>query len=144
MLRTIQVFALFLVLAVASSATIAQGVPTLAELRRVTDAAMTKVGKGDIEGGLQVIRPLTIIPSAEFDVMLGQIPLQLPGMSVRFGASIGHEFIKEDKLGDSLARLVYIHKFEKHATRWLFFAYRGKSGWVINTFRFDDKWHELF
>ena len=144
MLRTIQALAALLVLVVASSGATAQGVPTLADLRKVTDAAMTKVGKGDIEGGLQLIRPLTIIPSAEFDVLLGQVPLQLPGMSVRFGSSLGHEFIKEEKLGDSLARLIYIHKFEKHATRWLFFAYRGKSGWVINTFRFDDKWHELF
>ena len=118
--------------------------PSLAELRKVTDGVMAKVGSGDIEGGLKAIRPYTIIPSPEFDVMLNQVPTQLPGISARFGASIGQEFIREDKLGESMARIVYIHKFERHPMRWMFFAYKGKSGWVINTFRFDDKWHELF
>ena len=105
---------------------------------------MDRVGKGDIEGGLQAIRPLTIIPSAEFDAMLGQIPLQLPAIKSRFGESLGYEFISEEVLGSSLARITYIHKFDKHPMRWMFFAYKGKSGWVINTFKFDDKWHELF
>jgi len=118
--------------------------PSLADLRKVTDGVMAKVGSGDIEGGLRAIRPYTIIPSAEFEVMLSQVPAQLPGISARFGASIGQEFIREEKLGESVARIVYIHKFEKHPMRWMFFAYKGKSGWVINTFRFDDKWHELF
>lgn len=122
----------------------AQGVPTLADLRKVTDTAMAKVGNGDIEGGLKAFRPLTIIPPAEFDAMLGQLPLQLPAITTRFGSSIGHEFIKEDLIGDSLVRLVYIHKFEKHAMRWMFYGYKGQNGWVVNTFRFDDKWQELF
>lgn len=120
------------------------GVPSLADLKKVTDGVMARVGAGDIEGGLKAIRPHTIIPAAEFDAMLGQLPLQLPGISARFGASLGQEFIKEEKLGDSLARIIYIHKFEKHAMRWMFYAYKGKSGWVVNTFRFDDKWQELF
>lgn len=122
----------------------AQGVPTLQDLRQRTDAAMERVGNGDIEEGLKSIKPLTIIPAAEFDAMLGQVPLQLPAIKARFGESLGYEFIREESLGSSLARLTYIHKFDKHAMRWMFFAYKGKSGWVVNTFRFDDKWHELF
>lgn len=121
-----------------------QGVSSLTELRKVTDGAMAKVGAGDLESGLKDIRPLTVIPSAEFDALLGQVPGQLPGMLARFGASLGHEFISEERLGESMARIVYIHRFEKHAMRWMFFAYKGRSGWVINTFRFDDRWHEMF
>jgi hypothetical protein len=132
------------VLTAASLPAAAQGVPGLVDIRKVTDSAMEKAGRGDIEAGLKSIRHLLIIPSAEFDAMLGQLPLQLPGMSARFGPSIGYEFIKEDKIGESLARLTYIHKFERHAMRWYFYCYKGKSGWVINTFRFDDKLHELF
>jgi hypothetical protein len=133
-----------LTLTVAFAQVHAQGVPSMTDLRKVTDAAMVKVGSGDIEGGLKEIRPFTVIPSAEFDAMMGQLPLQLPGITARFGSSIGQEFIKEDRLGDSLVRLVYVNKFEKHAMRWLFYCYKGKGGWVVNTFRFDDKWHELF
>lgn len=132
------------VVVVASLPVSAQGLSTLAEIRKVTDSAMEKVGRGDIEAGLKTFRHLTIIPAAEFDAMLGQLPMQVPGMSSRFGASIGYEFIKEDKVGESLARFTYINKFERHATRWYFYCYKGKSGWVVNTFRFDDKLHELF
>ncbi len=136
--------ALGFVLMMLSPGASAQGLPSLQELRKRTDATMEQVGKGNIEAGLKAIRPLTIIPAAEFDSMLSQVPLQLPAIKSRFGESIGYEFIKEEALGASLARITYIHKFDKHAMRWMFYAYKGKSGWVLNTFRFDDKWHELF
>jgi hypothetical protein len=140
LLRHFFVFVLF----AAPLPALAQGLPTLGEIRKVTDSAMEKVGRGDIEAGLKSFRHLTIIPTAEFDAMLGQLPLQVPGMSSRFGASMGYEFIGEDKIGESVARLTYIHKFERHAMRWYFYCYKGKRGWIVNTFRFDDKLHELF
>ena len=85
----------------------------------------------------------TIIPSAEFEAMIGQAVNQMPLMTARFGNTLGQEFIKEVRVGESLAELIYIHRFDKHAMRWQFYLYRGKNGWVINTFRFDDRWPEL-
>jgi hypothetical protein len=123
---------------------LAQGLPTLDDVKKVTDAAMSKVGKGDIEGGLRTFKPLSIVPSAEFDVMISQAALQLPGMTAKFGDILGYEFIREDRLGESLARYIYIHRFEKHAMRWVFYLYKGKDGWVVNTFRTDEKWDQLF
>jgi hypothetical protein len=132
-----------LVLLASSGVSIAQGVPTLADIRKATDAAMSLVGKGDLEAGLKSFKPLTIVPSAEFDALVGQTTQQLPLLTARFGSNLGSEFIKEDRIGESLARSIYIHRFDKHAMRWIFYLYRGKDGWVINTFRFDDKWPEL-
>ncbi|MFG6430251.1 hypothetical protein [Roseateles sp. LYH14W] len=128
----------------ASLAACAQAVPTLADVRKVTDDVMAKVGKGDLEGGLKTFKPLTVIPASEFDAMVGQAVMQSPMMSARFGKTIGHEFISEDRIGESLARLLYIQRFEQHAMRWVFYVYQGKTGWVINTFRFDDKWPDMF
>ena len=122
----------------------AQGLSTVADIKKVTDDVMVKVGKGDIDGGLKTFKPLTVIPESEFDTMVGQAALQAPMIASRFGQSIGYEFIREDRLGESLARLIYIQRLEKHAMRWVFYLYRGKSGWVVNTFRFDDKWPEIF
>lgn len=133
-----------LVLLAAWLPALGQGLPAMADVRKVTDGAMERAGRGDMEGALKSFRSLTIIPPAEFDAMLSQIPVQMPGISSRFGKTIGHELLKEEKLGESLARLAYLQKFEKHAMRWYFYCYRGKDGWVINTFRFDDKLHELF
>jgi hypothetical protein len=121
-----------------------QGVATPADLKRITDEVMKKVGRGDVEGGLRTMKPHLIVPEAEFDVLVGQARLQLPMMAQRFGESLDYELVREDRIGESFVRYVYVHRMEKHAMRWMFFCYRGKAGWVINTFRFDDKWHELF
>jgi hypothetical protein len=129
-------------LAVATSAN-AQGLPQIADVKALTDKVMTSVAKGDLEGGLKMFKSQTIIPSAEFDAMMGQAVTQMPLMTARFGNTLGQEFIKEVRVGESLAELIYIHRFDKHAMRWQFYLYRGKNGWVINTFRFDDRWPEL-
>ena len=121
----------------------AQGVASIAEIRVVTDRVMAQVTKGDFEGGMNSFKSLTIIPSAEFDAMVGQTKTQLPAIAARFGGSLDSEFIEQKELGKSLASLTYIHRFDKHAMRWVFYLYRGKDGWVINTFRFDDQWPQL-
>jgi hypothetical protein len=83
-----------LVLALAAGFAQAQGVGSLADIRRVTDEVMKKVGAGNIEAGLATFKHLTIIPVAEFDALVGQTKIQLPMVVGRFGASIGHEFLK--------------------------------------------------
>lgn len=128
----------------ASTWAAASGLPSIAEVKSVTDAVMDKVAKGDLAGGLNTFKSLTIIPPAEFDAMVGQAVMQMPVMTSRYGATLDQEFIKEARIGNSLAELVYIHRFDKHAMRWQFYLYRGKDGWVINTFHFDDRWPELF
>lgn len=122
----------------------AQGLGSIEDVRKLTDRVMAQVAGGDLEGGLKAFKSQTIIPSAEFDATLGQATTQYPMATARFGKSVGQEFIRDDRIGQSLARLIYIQRFEKHAIRWMFYLYKGPSGWVINTFRFDDRWPELF
>jgi hypothetical protein len=141
---TLSAALLLLAAALAPSLAGAQAVATLPELRKTTDQIMEQVGKGHIEEGFKIMKPRTVIPPAEFDAMVGQAKLQLPAMNQRFGGNLGHAFLREDKVGEFLVRYTYIHRLEKHAMRWLFFGYRGKSGWTINTFRFDDQIHLLF
>lgn len=112
--------------------------------RQLTDQAMAKVGEGNVENGLQILKPYLIIPPAEFDVMLDKLRMQQPAISQRFGKSIGSEFIREDKTGENLLRIVQIQRFEKHVMRWSFYFYRGKNGWVLNTFKTDDDIRQLF
>ena len=142
-IRALQVFLIALAVGLCSGA---QGdtLKDVGEARRLTDQVMAKVGHGDIEGGLQMLKPYLIVPAAEFDVMLGQMKMQLPAMLQRFGKSIGAEFIREDQAGSNLLRLVHIHRFERHAMRWSFYFYRGDSGWVLNTFKTDDDIRQFF
>jgi len=126
-----------------SCASLAQGLRDIDDVQAVTDKVMAQVAKGDLEGGLLAFKSLTIIPPAEFDAMVGQAKNQMPMISGRFGESLGYEFIGRKTVGPSLASLTYIHRFDKHAMRWVFYLYRGKDGWVVNTFRFDDQWPAL-
>ena len=104
----------------------------------MTGRVMEKVAAGDLRGGFDIAAPYAIVPPAELEAMIGQAELQMPIMTSRFGKSIGYELIKNQSVGDSLAEVVYLHRFEKHATVWRFILYRGHDGWVLNTFYFVD------
>lgn len=139
--RQIKVLALMWFLC---SSAVADTLKDTAAARQLTDKVMIKVGAGDMAGGVQLTRPFLIVPPAEFDVMLNQIDMQQPVITQRFGKTIGHEFIREEKIGANLLRIVQIHRFEKHAMRWTFYFYRGNEGWVLNTFKTDDDIPLLF
>ncbi|MFM0527238.1 hypothetical protein PQR11_19890 [Paraburkholderia strydomiana] len=114
------------------------------EARQLADQVMEKVGAGDTDGGLRLMRPFVVVAPSEFDVMLEQLKLQQPVMQQRFGKSIGHEFIREDDVGENLLRIVQIQRFEHHVMRWSFYFYRGNKGWVLDTFKSDDDIRQLF
>lgn len=126
------------------SGAMAETLQDASSARTLTDQVMQKVGKGDMVGGVESIRPYLIVPPAEFEVILEQLKLQLPVQAQRFGKSIGVEYIRTDKVGDNLLRIVQLHRFEKHAMRWNFYFYRGNEGWVLNTFTASDDIHNLF
>lgn len=65
-------------------------------------------------------------------------------LAQRFGKTIGFEFIREERAGENLIHIVQICRYEKHMTRWNFYFYRGASGWVLNTFNFDDHIKAVF
>lgn len=135
---------IFLIFLLVSSVCTAESFSDIEEAKLYTDKILSKVASGDVEGGLKMMKPYVVIPPAEFDAMVGQAALQLPAIKQRFGKSTGKEFISERKVGDSVAELLYLHKFELSAMRWTFYLYKGEEGWSINTFSFDDRLPALF
>ena len=93
-------------------------------------------------------RPNPAVPSAPGAVELAatqsESGLRAPVMVERNGNSVGFELVREIKLGSSLARYVYLHKFEKSVLRWQFDWYRAADHWRIVYFNFDDKARDLF
>lgn len=104
----------------------------------LSDQVMRKASGGDIRGAFELARPYVVIPQSEFDALLGQVELQLPMISGRFGKSIGYELLRNDTVGASLVQAVYIQKFEKHAMVWRFIFYKADTGWVLNSFKYVD------
>ncbi len=60
-----------------------------------------------------------------------------------FGKILGHEKIREEKVGTSIVRLVYVIKSEKFPTVWEFYFYRAKSEWVLGNLRLNDQFQGL-
>ncbi|QDQ73177.1 hypothetical protein FNZ56_04465 [Pseudoluteimonas lycopersici] len=104
----------------------------------LTDQVMRLVSSGDLKGGFDLMKPYAVVPPAEIDAASGQAELQKPLFLARFGKSIGYELIRKDEVGSSVAQVIYLQKFEKHAMVWRFILYRGNDGWTVNSFKFVD------
>ena len=125
-------------------ASAAEGLQSPKEARAFTDQVMAKVASGQLDSAIAEMKRYPLVPEAEIDASVGQFRLQLPAIAQRFGSIIGSEFVREDRVGESLLRITYLQRFERHTMKWLFYFYRGSNGWVLNTFRFDDNIVSLF
>lgn len=50
----------------------------------------------------------------------------------------GNEFVKEQRYGKSVVRVVYLMKYERQPLVWEFYFYKPRSEWRLVTFRFND------
>jgi hypothetical protein len=60
-----------------------------------------------------------------------------------YGAIIGPEKFREEKIGDSIVRLVYILKMERAPTVWEFYFYKPKEQWFLAYVVFNDQFQQL-
>jgi len=114
------------------------------DAKRNAQEIMAQVTKGDIPAAFNVMKPYVVIPEAELQGMALQSKAQRDQYLGRYGKSIGYEFIAEKKAGNSLLRLIYAEKTEKHALPWTFVYYKTPAGWVLNTFMWNDQISLLF
>jgi hypothetical protein len=61
----------------------------------------------------------------------------------QFGKILGYEILREEKLGTSLVRLVYLLKSERHPTVWEFYFYKPKNAWFVSQVHFSDAFDAL-
>lgn len=115
-----------------------------AEIRAFSDRVMTKIAAGDLAGAFADMKPYIVIPVAEFDAAVLTSKSQRDQFGARYGAPTGYEFIAQKKIGDSLMRLFYIEKTQRHALPWTFVFYRGAQGWMVNSFSWNDRLPDLF
>lgn len=127
-----------------SMTSFADTLPNKSAAKDLAASVMEKVAKGEMDQGLELLRPYLAIPSPEFDVMKNQLALQAPMIKQRFGETLSFEYIGAEDVGESIMLIVYIQKFEKYAMRWKFYFYNPKDGWIINQFNTDDQIQLLF
>ena len=55
-----------------------------------------------------------------------------------YGKSLGIGFIKEQRYGDFIVRLLYILKFEQLPLAWEFYYYKPETEWQLVNIQFKD------
>lgn len=114
------------------------------DLRGFCDQVMDSLSKLKLDEVGAQIKANTFIPPSEMDAILGRVKLQMPMIVQRFGAPVGYEFIKEERVGQSFIRLTYVQRMERNGLPWHFIFYRAPGGWSVNTFLFVDNPTPLF
>ena len=114
------------------------------DLRPFVDSVMKNVASGDLQSAFETMRPFIVISENELQSAALASKTQREQFGNRYGKTIGTEFIAQQKVGDSLVRIIYIEKTEKHALPWYFYFYKSQMGWVLNTFNWNDQMPALF
>jgi hypothetical protein len=136
--------ALALLLFAAALAARADTFKTDAELKPFGDRVMSAVAGAGLPAAVAVMRPYVVISETELQNALLKMQAQREQMGPRYGKTTGFEYIGTKRLGQSLLRLTYIERTERHALPWMFHFYRTANGWVLTSFIANDLSSELF
>jgi hypothetical protein len=60
-----------------------------------------------------------------------------------YGGIVGLEKIREERIGNSIIRLVYVLKLELAPTVWEFYFYKPKENWFLANVIFNDQFQLL-
>ncbi len=128
----------------ASGAAVAATWKTEAELKPFAESVMAKVAANDLAGAFKAMQPYAVAPEAELQSVALQSKAQREQYGARYGKPIGYEFIGQKKVGDTVVRLLFVEKAERHAMPWSFIFYKGPKGWTLNSFNWSDQLGVLF
>lgn len=121
-----------------------QALPSVDAAVALSDRVMQHLVAGKTVEGFDLARPHALVTKAQMDEFLQHVTAQQATWDARFGKSTGYELLRNDTVGDSMVRTLYLHRFDEHAIVWYFIWYRGTKGWVLNRFVFLEDSTKLF
>ena len=127
-----------IVLALALSTVSANGqAPAIRSPGSIAEAFLTRIGKGQIGSAYDELfrgSPMST-QSMQVDALKRQTQSVLP----IYGTILGFELYRQEKFGESLVRLLYIQRFEKHPIVWKFWIYKPTNTWHVDMVAFNDQ-----
>jgi len=140
----IRKIALYFALLFVSASAMADTLKSEQEAKLLTEKIMAQVAKADLASAFALMKPYVVISDSEFQGSLLQSKSQRDQFGSRYGKPLGYEFIAEKKAGESILRLTYIEKTAKHALPWAFVFYKTPTGWVLNSYYWNDNIQNAF
>lgn len=102
------------------------------------EAFLTSIQKGDISDGYDRLFIGSSIPQDKPQAIT-LIKTQTQSTLPLYGKMLGYDFVKEEKYGSSVVRLIYILKSEKGPIIWELFFYKPKDLWFLANVIFNDQ-----
>lgn len=122
----------------------AQALPSADAAVALSDRIMQFIVAGKPAEGFDLALPHALVTKAQMDDFSKQVKTHQDTWGTRFGKSTGYELLRNDTMGDSLVRTIFLHRFDEHAIVWYFVWYRGTQGWVLSRFVFVEDSTKLF
>lgn len=143
MLKRIVLFAVVLLIAGAAAAQ-ANTLASEAECRILADNAVILMTQGKFSEAIKAIGPYTAINQEQLAKMGQQFSSQREKLLPVYGKRVAVEFIRQETVGGSMLRYLYLEKFENNALVIWFTFYRPEARWKILSFGWHDKPQTLF
>lgn len=115
-----------------------------AALRDFGDRVMAQVARGEHVKAHEMLKPYTLQPADDFKTTIEASQASRAQHSARYGKSVGYAFVGQRKVADSVLRLIYMEKTEKHALPWAFIFYKTPQGWMLSSFGWNDRMPQFF
>lgn len=104
------------------------------EARALADKVMAQAGAGRTDDAYGAMSPYALIDIRTLEAARATARSARMAIEAQVGNSVGYEFIRSEKVGDSLLKLTYIEKTERQAVPWQFIFYKTPAGWGISAF----------
>lgn len=115
-----------------------------AALRAFGDKVMQQVAKGEHAKALELLKPYSLQPAEEFKSTADASQASRAQHAQRYGKPVGYAFVSQRKVADSVLRLLYMEKTERHALPWAFIFYKTPKGWMLSSFGWNDRLPQFF
>ncbi len=114
------------------------------ELTEHSEKVMEFLNDSEFQKAFTELQNYWPLPENEVMQLESQTIKQFNMIAERFGNIIGFDFIRDEAIKDYAHKKIYVLRFEKHMIRVLFTYYNNNDGWILNGFKWDDQFGELF
>lgn len=135
---------LFFTVSAASAQIEVQKLSTVEDTQQLSKEVTDLFKDSRIDEAVEKMKVYWPISEAEIEGFQSKTEKYLRLLGGSYGAVIGVEKIKSEKLSDFALRETYVMRYENSALRLMFTYYKGKDNWILNSFKWDENFSELF
>ena len=114
------------------------------DVRALVQRAMDHVHEGNTFILFNLLKPYYPFGDDELTDLMVTTVEQRKSFLERFGETVEIVLVDERMVAESVLRITYLEKLERHIIRWVFTFYRPGDRWIVNAILWNDNIDALF